>query len=331
MGPRSSLRSRFGGALAAVALAAAALYAQEPGHLTLGVVRPDGLMLPFASYDNGAWTVPWPGAMSGLVLPLTVADVPKKWWGAAGPGAPWKLWLRGADEPRDLALVRPVQIPIFCSARLALATDYHGTLPEEPAPTLPKDGLAIAGAAELKPIESLSKLVPEWKRLTGLIAPKFDKAEKQAAQSFTQWTHPYTDAQRKTYPIVLETVYRSVEHTSRGTWTVSYVEGVRTFPPGKEDKGCGLITYGYGWIREQQGKEPQIDLAARVTYCDREGVPFMAPLGRLELKGDVFWVYQLSSWRDELYVVARVRPDKVEPMIAVAGGMCTRWQARQQR
>jgi hypothetical protein len=324
----SCLRRTSGSAIAAVALAAAALYAQPPDHVTLGVVRSDGLMLPFATYDGGDWSVPWPGPTTGLVLPLTVADVPKKWWGAAGPDAPWKLWLPGADAPRDLALVRPVQVPIFCSTRLALATDYRGKLPAEPAPTLPKDGLAIAGAVAVKPIDALSKFVPQWKQLEAEIAPKFDRAEKQAAQSFTEWKHPFSDAQRKTYPIVLETVYRSLERTDRGTWTVSYVEAVRTFPPGENDKGCGLITYGYGWILQQEGKPPQVDLAARVTYCDREGVPFITPLGRFQLKGEAYWAYQLSSWRDEMYVVSRIRPDKSQPVVAAMGGMCTRWQMR---
>ena len=54
-----------------------------------------------------------------------------------------------------------------------------------------------------------------------------------------------------------------------------------------------------------------IDLGARVTYCDRAEVTFMLPLGRLHVDKDIYWVYQLSSWRDELYGIARVSDDAV--------------------
>ena len=48
----------------------------------------------------------------------------------------------------------------------------------------------------------------------------------------------------------------------------------------------------------------------------------MQPFGRLHLDDEVFWVYQLSSWRDEVYVVTRDRPKEGKPVIAVSGGMC---------
>jgi hypothetical protein len=37
---------------------------------------------------------------------------------------------------------------------------------------------------------------------------------------------------------------------------------------------------------------------------------------------DVFWVYQLSSWRNEFYSVARVTKDGVRPVVGVSGGGC---------
>jgi hypothetical protein len=48
----------------------------------------------------------------------------------------------------------------------------------------------------------------------------------------------------------------------------------------------------------------------------------MQPFGRLQLGADFYWVYQLSSWRDEVYTVARVRPEEVRPVMAVIGGGC---------
>jgi len=39
---------------------------------------------------------------------------------------------------------------------------------------------------------------------------------------------------------------------------------------------------------------------------------------------EVYWVYQISSWRDEVYTVSRVRATEVRPVVAAAGGGCPR-------
>jgi hypothetical protein len=40
------------------------------------------------------------------------------------------------------------------------------------------------------------------------------------------------------------------------------------------------------------------------------------------LGGENYWVYQMSSWRDEVYTVALMRPDEVRPVVTVFGGGC---------
>ena len=42
------------------------------------------------------------------------------------------------------------------------------------------------------------------------------------------------------------------------------------------------------------------------------------------IDNEVYWVYQISSWRDEFYTVSRIRPDGVKAIVAVAGGGCPR-------
>jgi hypothetical protein len=61
-----------------------------------------------------------------------------------------------------------------------------------------------------------------------------------------------------------------------------------------------------------------------VTYCDRAGASFMQPLGEITVDDDIYWVFQMSSWRDEAYTVTRVRPDEVKPVVIVGGGDCPR-------
>jgi len=316
-------------AVSAVALSASDLVqpppneTRNPSPLTLGVLRRDGLLAPFASYDGDDWSAPWPEPGQASALPISLDAIPRKWWGAAGRDVPWTAWLTGGTT-RPLKLVSPVVIPVFCSTRLAIKTDYRGGAFERLEPTVPKDGLAIGGTASLLPIETVPRDSADARDALRLITDDFNKEEKLAALRFTRWKHPVPEGARREVPIEIEAFYRTSDKTHRGAWTTKYVEAVRKFPPGPKDQGCGLITYARAWIHQQAGGKPRVDLGARVTYCDRADVSFMLPFGRLLLRDDVYWVYQTSSWRDELYTVAHVTPKEVRPVVTVSGGLCFR-------
>ncbi len=312
---------RIAGLLVAVTLLAAAPRGEDSGpRFALGVLRRDGVLLPFASYD-GSWSVDWP--YEPVDIPISIDSVPGKWWGAPGPDAGWTAWLPD-NSPRPLKLQRLRSLRIFCDMRIGVQTDYMGASFDLREPTVPKDGLAIAGDAALLPVTTVSADSPDARALVTTITDTFNDEERLASGRFTHWKHPYDDAQRKKVPIDIEAIYRAHETTSRGEWDTTFVEAVRTFPAAENDGSCGLITYAHGWVRQQAGKQPDIDLGARVTYCDREGVSFMQPFGRMRIKDDIYWIYQLSSWRDEAYAVTRVRPKESKPVVAVSGGACWR-------
>ena len=323
----SLLRSPIGktavAAVLAVAVTAIVVVAAPSGpKFTLGVLRRDGLLVPFATFDGRGWSVPWPDSDLNVPLPISIADVPGKWWGAAGPNPAWTAWLRDSD-PRPLKLGKPAHVSVFCGGHVAVTTDYHGGPFDPKEPTVPKDGLAIAGDIKLEnDVVDVSVYSPDAKKLIAAITDDFNHEEELAATHFTRWRHPFSVSQREHFPIELEAFYRSNQTTARGSWRTSYIEAVRKYPALAGDQGCGLITFVRGWVTEQPPKEPVINIGARVTYCDRADVSFMFPFGRLTIDKDVYWVYQVSSWRDEVYSVARIRPDDVVPVVAVAGGSC---------
>ena len=63
----------------AVILLSAVLVPQTPSpdRLLLGVMRRDGVIIPFAFFD-GDWSSPWPTSLQNLDLPVTLDAVPKK-------------------------------------------------------------------------------------------------------------------------------------------------------------------------------------------------------------------------------------------------------------
>jgi hypothetical protein len=306
--------------LAALVVSTAALLPAAPKlTFSLGVLRRDGILIPFASFNGHDWSTPWPTSDTGVSLPIGLQDVPKSWWGPTGPAV-----MVADGSRRPLRLEKPAQVRVFCGGRVGLATDYTGGEPVDPRePTVAKDALAIAGDVTVAPINMISLYTPDAARLVAAMTKEFNAQEKIAATQFTNWVHPYDAAERALVPIELEAFYRTREKTPRhGEWVLSYVEAIRRFPATPHEQGCGLITWVRGWVIERPGQTPDLHLTARVTYCDREGVAFMQPFGEISLDGENYWIYQMSSWRDEIYAIVRVRPDEVRPIVNVFGGGC---------
>jgi len=312
--------------VAAVALVSAA---DKDGKFSLAVLRRDVLMIPFANYNGRAWNVPWPGS-ANVPLPISLTDIPKTWWGDVSPTAPWTAWLAD-NEKRTLKLEKPVHVPIFCGAHLAIATDYRGAPPTERAPTVGKDAVVTAGDVTILPITQVSVLSKDATRVVELIKEKFDEEEELASSHFTMWRHPFPPGMRSDRPIELEAFYRADDVGKNGPFRTTYIEAVRRYPAMFGDEGCGLVSFARAWITEtDSGKEPIINLGVRITYCDRADVQFFQPFGRIVMPGskNVYWIYQLSSWRDEFYNVASVTPDGIKPLVVVAGGGCAKEPAR---
>jgi hypothetical protein len=324
------------GVLAACAVALSAAPEQK---FSVAVLRRDGVMIPFAAYDGKSWSAPWPGSALNLPLPIALGDIPKAWWGPISPTAAWTAWL--PDEvKKPVKPIRPAQVPVFCGAHLAIATDYRGETLSEREPTVPKDGIVTAGDVTILPITQVSVHAPDAARLLQTITLKFNEEETNATKAFSRFWHPYGPDSRAERPIELESFYRVIDATGRVSYRTSYIEAVRRYPAGIGDEGCGLLTFVRGWVTEYaDGRKPIINIGARVTYCDRADVSFLQPFGRVQFESpsggrgrlpgpESFWIYQLSSWRDEFYSVARVAVDGVKPLVVVPGGGCPKEPGR---
>src|SRR3982750_2583000 len=211
------LRRRTSGALIAAlfATAVAVASAAPASKFTIGVLRRDGVLIPFASFNGRTWTASWPGSDPNAVLPISLSDIPKTWWGDAGPQAAWSAWLPESD-PRPLKLIKPVHVPIFCGAHLGRGTDDRGGAPAGGEPTVPKDAIATAGDIKIDPITQVSVNAPDGAKILDAITAKFNAEETLAANNFVRWTHPYAAGARQRIPIVLEAFYRASEKWQGG-------------------------------------------------------------------------------------------------------------------
>ena len=293
------------------------------GRGALAVLRRDGLLFPFASFDRDSWRVTWPiGLGRYLERPVTREAVPKDWWGTRSPDQ-WRAHLTTGDDV-FLELTTPTVFQTFCSPRLGIRTTYRSSqaLPLVRVEPFPKDGLAISGGVPLDPIETLTPASPEWPAMAVALIEKFNRVEDETisrVRTVAGWRHPIPAAARRKFPVRLESWYRSP--SGEPGWTVSYVEAVRQYPPGPDDKGCGLETFVSGWVHHREGRLVEdSQLRGKLSYCDRVGVTYMFPFGRIQPRKDSYWVFQLSGWESEWYEVVAVRPEKVRAVIEVLGG-----------
>jgi hypothetical protein len=293
----------------------------DPTPFVLGVLRHDGLVSPFAAFDGKRWDAPWPGDLRFIQLPISLDAVPRRWWGKAGSPAEMSVWTNGSPHG-TLRLERPTMMRVMCDARLALTSSYRS---KEAAPPpivqpYPKDGLVISGSQTIGAIETLPRTAPEWIPTAIRLIEPFDRAELVNINSFTDWKHPIPRKERLKVPVELEMLYRAPMDAAG--WTAYYVEAIKRYPPGKDDGDCGLMTSAMGWITAGPEGKSEVLLTARVTYCDRQDVTFVLPLGLITTRGKTYWIYQVSGYGREGYVVARPTPKLIEPQIYYEAGLC---------
>lgn len=279
--------------LSLIASSGAWLLAAPKVSFDVGVLRRDGILVPFAAYNGHEWSAPWPTSDASGPLPIGLDDVPKKWWGPIAPAARWTAWMAEDGSSRPVKLEKPAQIRVFCGGHVGIKTDYDGGPVDEREPSVAKDGIAIAASGGDVPVEPILQIsVLAQTVTTGVvktIEDDFNKAEAEATTRFSNWMHPYPRRHREEIPIQVEAIYRFHEKTPHhGDWSETYIEAIRRFPAAPSDRDCGLITWANGWIIERDGKPPDIHLTAKITYCDREGVAFMQPLGHLSVDGESY-------------------------------------------
>jgi hypothetical protein len=291
----------------------------------VGVLRRDGLILPFAAFRGTTWSTPWPMNLQYLELPVNVAAIPERWWGGLvddGRAPPtWTAWLTdGHSRPIPVTGVQPLRV--HCATRIALRSEHQSTdpMPLMPVGPFPKDGLAVTAGVSVQRVEIVPPTDPAVAALIAAILKDLNRAEDReiGAVAANGWRHPVPRREREKLPVKLESWYRTT--LPDGT-QASYIEAVRTYPARPEDDGCGLETLISGWVLQQEGRvEPRVQLGSRITYCDRVGATYMLPFGTIQLRDRAFWISQLSGRSVEYYAVTELDRDHARVVAEYLGG-----------
>jgi hypothetical protein len=305
-----------------VALLASAVPASQERDAVLAVLRRDGVVTPFAAFDGRRWSARWPTDLQNIDLPISLADVPERWWGMEPPPQSMTLW-RDGERAGRVAITGLTTTRLMCEPRIALKSDYQttGSPPPPFEVPYPKDGLLVAGNLTVERIQTVERGSAEWNQVLITLREEFNEQETAASRSFSSWVHPFPEQQRHARPITIEALYAAPAR-EKG-WTTYYVEAVREYPPRIEDKdGCGLATYSHGWVLMGPKNVVRTRVSARITYCDRKGVGYMFPFGLIRANDRHYWVYQYSGFEEEWYEVAEPTPRGINGQVAYLVGVC---------
>lgn len=311
----TTVRAILAGAVV-LALGAALGAAGAPGSaFGVGILRRDGVIVPFAEFDGKRWGNAWPQPKLDLTVPIDLRGVPAKWWGPTRALESWQAWTAG--EPQTLRIVQPDWVNVHCVRQIGLRSDY---LPPIAAPPrteqpYPKDGLAVSPP---QPVERIA-IVPAASAEAGALIPAllqaFNHAERQVED---RYSHPMSRRAREGRVPEIEAVYAVGDHPR-----IYYVEAARRYRwLGQRVDDCTAVAFGTGWFAREGDQVRSLDTAVDLLACNRAGASYMLPLGAMRVAGRLFWLAQFSGWDHERFVVVEIKPKTVEAVLSVWGGSC---------
>ena len=329
--------------------------AADRGRFTLAVLRRDGVVIPFAHYDGSKWSNSWVVPTKAFEVPLSLEDVPDKWWPQRRPITTWTAWPTQRSS-RRIETQGPVLLRAHCQRTVGLRTNWAPS--EMPPPDgvqpYPKEGLATAGGAVLvEPVQLLNEAAPEWKMVADAVREEVTRRERAAIRNLSEvWSHPVPEDQRAKTPFEPEVVLRSHDRTTG--WDVYYFEGVKRYattpkprtgdgtvvrtadgsqvvvlpPQGRQGRrapggrACELLSFASGWLMVAPGRTPSLRLSVDITDCNREGLVYTMPLGAIRLNGRLVWILQVSGYGYQRYEIVEIQDGKLKILLATPGGAC---------
>ena len=297
------------------ALAALGGSAPSPGSFGVGVLRRDGVLLPFATFDGRHWRNTWPPPQQELTVPTSLDRVPKNWWGPTGPLETWHAWIDGSERP--VHVKQPDWVGVHCARHLALLTDYKydGVVPPEQEQPYPKEGVAVSPA---QPVERIDVLLPtalELNALGPVLREAFNRAERETA---SRSNHPLNRGAREVVEPAIEAAYAFGDSPR-----IYYIEAIRAYRAlGQRPDECIATAFGTGWFVREGDKVRSLLMFVDLLRCNRFGASYMLPLGVVRSADRLFWIAQFSGWDHERYAVVEITSKKVEVMVSTWGGGC---------
>ena len=311
----NTMRAILAGAIV-LALGAALGGAGAPGSaFGVGVLRRDGVIVPFADFDGKKWGSHWPAPAQELTVPISLRGISSRWWGATHALESWQAWTGGT--PQTLRVVQPDWVNVHCVRQIGLRSDYAPVSPVPPRTEqpYPKDGLVVSPA---QPVESIAIVRPDSQEARALIPTLHEAFNAAERRTESRYGHPISARAREGHVPEIEAVYATGNHPR-----IYYVEASRAYRAlGARPDECAAMAFGTGWFSREGDFVYSLETVVDLLGCKRNGASYMLPLGAMRVADRLFWLAQFSGWDHERFVVVEVKPKTVEAVLSVWGGSC---------
>ena len=238
-----------------LALGAALAGAEAPRPVFgVGVLRRDGIIVPFGAFDGKRWSNNWPAPQDDLTVPINVRDVPSRWWGPTSALQTWQAWT-GAG-PQTLDIVQLDWIDAQCVRQIGLRSNFRPPT-AAPPPTeqpYPKEGLAVSPPQPVEAIAIVPAESADAKALAPVLLEAFNAAERVVADAHG---HPVSRRGREGRVPDIEAIYAVGDHPR-----VYYVEATRRYRQlGQRADECAAMAFGTGWFVRDGAQVRSLDTA----------------------------------------------------------------------
>lgn len=305
-------------AVALVAAAAASPAAQQ-AELALAMIRPDGILTPFAVFDGRTWTAAWPEPQDKMVLDRMIEAMPSYWRERRQTvPAAWHLPALDGRPARTARVLERVVFQQYCGFQVGLLTDAQREAPGEWSPRW----LALSQPVNAeRPVDLSANTAARtvWKPLIDRIDAAVLQQEEAAAGDWSRHVSrdPGLPEASARAPLRL----RTLQAFQRGSDRVLYYEAVREYrKPARGDQRPSIVIAS-GWIRATGARtEPGIPERAWLTSKDiQDGGA--KPLGIVDAGGRIFWIARVIGYEGESFRITEIMPG-VMTVLTQSGGGC---------
>lgn len=309
----------------------ARLPTQTPSHerLIVGVLRPEGVIVPFAQFSNGKWTNPWhsPRPVDQPDEPETIADLPKPWYESLvkTPGV-WYL-ATSLGDTKSVTTSKSIQVCSHCQHVWGLISDYPNPKQSEENECARNLGVAFSEKTETRSFERLTSEAAEWKQVLTVLEPEFEQSERAASNVELELNRQYlarfpAAEERAKVTLSILNLYRS--RLPEGP-ALLYFETSKEYPKPHEesDAGCNNISLFSGWLwQDSEGKLTLLDSHYEPTDCDMKEGGLTQPFAILHLDGKTFAIVEEDSYEGEGYTVLEIGKATIRRVLETYAGSC---------
>lgn len=297
------------------------------------LLRSDGVLIPYAIYENGKWSSSWPetGEENYDLKIKTLSDVPREWLGNFShiPRQWFVTELNGGVK--IITVTQPAYYSSHCEGNWGLKTDYPPVV--SAYGHTPKVGLALNTKLNVYPAINKQNLSAN-SLIINFVKEHFERAESVEIQKKQKENSPVGNRlaysghrinaeQRNKVSISIVDLYQI--KTVPNKESIYYFIAGRKYKKPKDfsDSSCEGISYYTGFIRHRAGDDYNIlKHNFFITDCDMKYVINSTPLGIVKIQEQLFLFRENTYYESEAYFIDLIKDNQMIEVFSSFGGGC---------